>query len=98
MRHASIRGRKRAPPPVKFHITEPALKELTKFVNKHPGCKAHWCKIYLARPAEKAASEDEHRRTPYWVAFSLHRHAHGAGGTAGRRGDARHLQSGGLNE
>lgn len=32
MRRAPIRGRKRAPRQVKFHITEPSLKELKKFV------------------------------------------------------------------
>jgi hypothetical protein len=55
MRRAPIRGRKRAPPPVKFHITEPALKELTKFVNKHACCKEHWRKIY--RPPRRESRQ-----------------------------------------
>jgi hypothetical protein len=58
---------------VKFHVTGPALSVLSKFVKKHPGCKAHARKL---SPAEKAASADKHlKRTPQWVAFTVTREA-----------------------
>ena len=61
---------------VQFHITEPALKELKKFVNAHAGCKAHGRKISAA---EKAVSKDKLlKRTPQWVAFTVTREAQAA--------------------
>ena len=61
---------------MQFHITGPALTALKKFVNAHPGCKAHGRKITAA---EKAVSADKHlKRTPQWVAFTVTREAQAA--------------------